>query len=186
MPGSCRGRSVSRWSARSEARTYDLDGDLCAATGCPARGGRPGQIRRRGHARGVTACAAGLRVRARLTGVRRRARRASARQGAAGRPTIRSCPTAPRSGPGWRSVCQSRIHPDGSAPTASDPARRAGRLARRRRALEAVEKVVTALRATVCPVCAAIWVLALTSDRHLCRGSGVRSRRTGIVFRRPP
>ena len=46
------------------ARTYDLDGDLCAATGCPARGGRPGQIRRRGHWRSVTACATGLRVRA--------------------------------------------------------------------------------------------------------------------------
>jgi hypothetical protein len=46
VPRSCRGRSVSRWSARSEARMYDLDGDLCAATGCQARGGRPGQITR--------------------------------------------------------------------------------------------------------------------------------------------
>ncbi len=47
--GSCRGRSVSGWSARSVARTYDLDGDLCAATGCPARGGRS----RPGHAGAV-------------------------------------------------------------------------------------------------------------------------------------
>jgi hypothetical protein len=47
--GSCRGRSESRWSARSEARTYDLDCDLCAATGCPARGGRPGRSGYRGH-----------------------------------------------------------------------------------------------------------------------------------------
>ena len=48
-----------------------------------------------------------------LTGVRRRARRASARQGAAGRrPTVCGWPTAPRSGRWWRSVCQSRILPD--------------------------------------------------------------------------
>ena len=83
-----------------------------------------------------------------LTGVRRRARRASARQGAAGRrPTVRGWPTAPPLWPWWRSVCQSRILPDDFALAAPDPARRAGRLARRRRALEAVEKVVTAARA---------------------------------------
>jgi hypothetical protein len=44
--GSCRGRSQSRWSARSAARTYDLDCDLCAARECPARGGRPGRFAR--------------------------------------------------------------------------------------------------------------------------------------------
>jgi hypothetical protein len=48
---------MPRWSARSVARTYDLDGDLCVATGCLAEGGRPGQIRGRGHQRSVTACA---------------------------------------------------------------------------------------------------------------------------------
>jgi hypothetical protein len=40
--GFCRARSESRWSARSAARTYDLDCDLCAAAQCPVRGGRPG------------------------------------------------------------------------------------------------------------------------------------------------
>jgi len=49
--GSCRGRSESRWSARSAARTYDLDCDLCTAAQCPARGGRPSHWCRCGHRR---------------------------------------------------------------------------------------------------------------------------------------
>jgi hypothetical protein len=53
--GLCRGRSQSRWSARSEARTYDLDCDLCAAAQCPARGGRPGHWCSYGHRGCVTA-----------------------------------------------------------------------------------------------------------------------------------
>ena len=72
-----------------------------------------------------------------LTGVRRRARRASARQGAAGRrPTVRGWLTAP---PLLAIVALglSVTHiPDGYALTAADPAQRPDRLARRRRALE--------------------------------------------------
>ena len=45
--GYCRGRSQSRWSARSAARTYDLDCDLCAALECPAREDRTGHWWRR-------------------------------------------------------------------------------------------------------------------------------------------
>jgi hypothetical protein len=60
---SCRGRSESRWSARSAARTYDLDCDLCAALGCPAREDRPVSSYRRGHRGCVTAGTASGRVR---------------------------------------------------------------------------------------------------------------------------
>ena len=67
--GSCRGRSVSRValapSRQRRALGRALDDDLCAATGCPARGGRPGQsTTAAGHRGSVTACATGLRVRA--------------------------------------------------------------------------------------------------------------------------
>ena len=54
------GRSIS---ARSEARTYDLDGDLCAATGCPAQ--EDGPVRFAGAVTGQRyGPATGLRVRA--------------------------------------------------------------------------------------------------------------------------
>ena len=53
--GSCSGRSESRWSARSVARTYDLDCDLCAALACPAREDRPARSCRCSHRGCVTA-----------------------------------------------------------------------------------------------------------------------------------
>jgi hypothetical protein len=149
--GSCRGRSVSRVAlapsrerrgATCERRA--LDGDLCAATGCPARGGRPGQMtqaRSPGSVTGLCHRPAGA---GELTGVRRRARRAPARQGPAGRrATVCGCPALFRSGPWWRSAA-SQAFPGWPGAGAFDPARRAGWLARRRCALEAVEKVVTA------------------------------------------
>jgi hypothetical protein len=77
--------------------------------------------------------------------MRRRARRASARRGAAGRrPTV--CGRLPliRSGLWWCWVCQLRITPVASRYCVrSGPA--AGRLARRRCALEDVKKVVTGI-----------------------------------------
>ena len=45
--GTCRGRSVSRVAlapSRRDALGRALDGDLCAARECPARGGRPGRF----------------------------------------------------------------------------------------------------------------------------------------------
>ena len=145
-PGETLTREGRGISARSGARTYDLDGDLCAATGCPARGGRPGQITQARSPGSVTALRHRPAGAGQLTGVRRRARRASARRGAAGRrPTVRRLgPPLPLLWPWWRSVRQSRILPDGSRAVLR-PIRPGGpdRLARRRCALEAVEKVVT-------------------------------------------
>jgi integrase len=70
-----------------------------------------------------------------LTGVRRRARRAPARQGAAGRrPTVCGCPALFRSGPWWRSAA-GHAFPGWPGAGAFHPARRAGWLARRRCAL---------------------------------------------------
>ena len=135
--GSCRARLVSRWSARSEARTCDLDGDLCAATGCPARGGTAWSD----CAGAVTGQRYGLSHRpasaGQLTGVRRRARRASARAGR-GRPPPHSPRLAHRSAALGRHGGRLR---HASPPMASRWLRpiwpgRAGRLARRRRALE--------------------------------------------------
>ena len=108
------------------------------------RGGRPGQItqaRSPGQRYGLSHRPAGA---GQLTGVRRRARRASARQGAAGRrPTVRGWPTAPLLLAMVAFGLPVTHSPDDYALAAADPAQRAGRLARRRRALEAVEKVVT-------------------------------------------
>ena len=111
--GSCGGRSVSRVAESRAVRPPDrrqglpwkitvqsgakrrpkdasvasaLDGDLCAARECPARGGRPGQFSR-SRSPWVRCCGnclpagAGL-----LTWWRRRAQRAPARQGSACRP----------------------------------------------------------------------------------------------------
>jgi hypothetical protein len=137
---SCRGRSESRWSARSVARTYDLDCDLCAATGWPAREDRPvalagaatrvrdGGDRQRWGA-GLTA------LRQRPAPVRRRARGAEP----ACRPPAVRAPfhLLPSSGPPARSPI-----PSGDSVHAQSLAD-AGRLARRRCAHEAVEEVVT-------------------------------------------
>ena len=82
-PSRCRGLAVedqNQWSARSAARTYDLDCDLCAARECPARGGRSVRFARSRSSgalrRGLLPAGAGV-----LTWWRRRARRAPARQG---------------------------------------------------------------------------------------------------------
>ena len=104
--GSCRGRSESRWSARSAARTYDIDCDPCAVRGCPARGGRPGLFSR-SRCIGVRCggnclpADAGL-----LTWWRRRARRAPAGQGR-GRPPAPESASCPRSrpAPAWSIRC---------------------------------------------------------------------------------
>ena len=121
-----------------------LDGDLCAARGCPARRTAPVRLRRRGHRGrryGLSHRPAGA---GQLTGVRRRARRASARQGAAGRrPTVGEWPTAPSAcGHGGARSASHAFSLMTTLCARSGPG--AGRLARRRRALETVEKVVTA------------------------------------------
>ena len=84
-----------------------------------------------------------------LTGVRRRARRASARQGAAGRrPAVVRLPTAPALARGG-ARCASHAFPGGLALLRPILPGGSERLARRRRALEAVEKVVTGQYVTV-------------------------------------
>ncbi len=165
--GACRGRSQSGVAlAPSEGRALGraLDGDLCSARECPARGGRPGQFSR-ARSPWVRCCgnclAAGAGV---LTWWRRRAQRAPARQGAACRPP-RSRRGAPRSSPG------SGKFPSARAPftvvSRSRPRTRSGpdSLARRRCALEAVEKVVTARRALICHI------------RTLCRDGVLQDQR---------
>jgi hypothetical protein len=123
--GSCRGRSVSRvaLAPSRERRAFGraLDGDLCAARGCPAwRTAWPDLA--------GAVIGAALRLRhwaadaGQLTGARRRARRASARRGAAGRrPTVDGWPIAHSALPSGDSVRQSRT-PDEIVPTAADPA----------------------------------------------------------------
>jgi hypothetical protein len=140
---SCRGRSQSRWSARSAARTYDLDCDLCAALGCPAREDRPVSSCRCGHRRCVAAGTARVRVRG-LIALRQRPApvRCRARGGGPGcRPPAESAPSTPAP-----AAALPLVH----TPLLSDPRRcsepgRGGPSgAPAGRALEAVEKVVTA------------------------------------------
>ena len=101
----------------------------------------PVRLRRRGHREqryGLSHRPAGA---GQSTGVRRRARRASARQGAAGRrPTVGELPQLSCPGPGGTAIGQSRDLPDEDALTAARSGLAAGRLARRRRALEDSEE----------------------------------------------
>jgi hypothetical protein len=98
--GSCRERSASRvcdCASNRRALGRALDGDLCSARECPARGGRPGYFSRSRSPRarcGGNCLPAGAGL---LTWWRRCAQRAPARQGAACRPprSRRGCPPSP-------------------------------------------------------------------------------------------
>ncbi len=67
MEDQCQGWRL-RHRRRRRALGRALDGDLCAATECPARGGRPGQLRWRGHRGRVGAGTVCLRMRGLPTG----------------------------------------------------------------------------------------------------------------------
>jgi hypothetical protein len=146
--GFCRGRSESRWSARSVARTYDLDCDLCAALGCPARGGRPVHWCRRGDRRVRYGGWPGWwRVRGN-GGAGSGPRRCAIALEAAGQAAPPATARLPRSGRlrrGTLPIVQhtSRVLPVHTARVWPGPVGPA----RRRRALEGVGKVVTATRA---------------------------------------
>jgi hypothetical protein len=180
LPVFCRGRSQSRWSARSEARTYDFDSDLSRRKDARPRGGRP----RSGLAGVVTGAAAGARLRAgsgRLTrgGGPHRCAPAQDAAGQAAAPVTTS-PAAPAT---------RRRSPRRAAPRATHNLRRNLALAVPSagapvgRALEVVWKVVTATRSVPCavPLDASQVKEQVRLDSGAGQGRSRRSRRVRVT-----